>query len=132
VLVADDDRVTLRFLRSLFEREGWQVLVAEDGDHALQLAREHRPDVVVSDLVMPYRDGFDVLRAFKRDPELRSIPVILLTMKDREEDVVRGLEAGAEDYVVKPFHARELVARIRKRLRPPAPPGRSNPPERSL
>ena len=100
VLVADDDRVTLRFLRSLFEREGWQVLVAEDGDHAMQLAREHRPDVVVSDLVMPYRDGFDVLRAFKRDPELASIPVILLTMKDREEDVVRGLEAGAEDYVV--------------------------------
>ena len=119
VLVVDDDRVTLRFVQSLLEREGWDVLVAEDGEHALELAREHRPDLVVSDLIMPYRDGYDVLRAFKRDRDLAAIPVILLSMKDREEDIVRGLEEGADDYVTKPFHARELVARIRKRLRPP-------------
>ena len=74
------------------------------------------PDLIVSDLAMPYKDGFGVLRAVRTDPRLERVPVILLSMKDREEDIVGGLEMGADDYLVKPFNARELLSRIRKQL----------------
>jgi len=116
ILIADDDRVTSRFVRSLLQGEGYEVLVADDGEHAFELALEHRPDLIVSDLIMPYRDGFEVLRALRGEKRLARIPVVILSMKDREEDIVRGLEEGADDYVVKPFKARELVVRIRKQL----------------
>ena len=117
ILVADDDPVTSRFVRSLLESEGFDVLVAEDGEQALRLAGEHHPDLILSDIVMPYRDGYEVLRAVRARRELSRVPVVILSMKDREEDIVRGLEEGAADYIVKPFNARELVARIRKQLR---------------
>jgi DNA-binding response OmpR family regulator len=116
ILVADDDRVTSRFVSSLLEGEGYEVLVAADGEHAVELALEHRPDLIVSDLIMPYRDGFEVLRALRGEARLSRVPILILSMKDREEDIVRGLEEGADDYVVKPFNARELVVRIRKQL----------------
>jgi DNA-binding response OmpR family regulator len=90
--------------------------VAEDGEHAYDLASKMKPDLIVTDVVMPYRDGIEVLKAIRRDPALEKIPVVLLSMKDREEDIVRGLELGADDYVVKPFNARELLARVRKQL----------------
>jgi two-component system response regulator VicR len=117
ILIADDDEITARFLTSLLESEGYEVLVAEDGDQALVLARDGRPDLILCDLVMPYRDGFEVLRDLREAAPLTRVPVIILSMKDREEDIVRGLEEGAEDYVIKPFHARELLVRIRKHLR---------------
>lgn len=116
ILVADDDRITTRFVRSLLEAEGYEVLVAEDGEHAVELALLHEPDLIVCDLVMPYRDGFEVLRAMRSNRRLARVPAVILSMKDREEDIVRGLEEGADDYVVKPFNARELVVRIRKLL----------------
>ena len=116
ILVADDDRVTARFLTSLLQEKGYDVLVAEDGEQALESAGARPPDLVLSDMVMPYRDGMDLLRAVRSDPRLADTPVILLSLKDREEDIVRGLEEGADDYVVKPFNARELLARIRKLL----------------
>lgn len=117
ILVADDDRVTSRFVSSLLEGEGYEVLVADDGQHAVELALEYRPDLIVSDLIMPYRDGFEVLRVLRDESRLARIPVVILSMKDREEDIVRCLEEGADDYVVKPFNARELVVRIRKQLK---------------
>ncbi len=116
ILIADDDRVTLRFVSALLSREGYEVLEAEDGQHAVDLTREHRPDLIVCDLLMPYRDGYEVLRALRADEQLAKIPVIILSMKDREEDIVRGFDEGADDWVVKPFHARELLARVRKQL----------------
>lgn len=116
ILVADDDPVTARFVRTLLEGEGYEVLVAVDGEHAVELALQHIPDLIVTDLVMPYRDGFDVLRALHADARLDRTPVVIVSMKDREEDIVRGLEAGASDYVVKPFNARELLVRVRKLL----------------
>ena len=116
VLVAEDDPVTSRFLASLLDEKGYEVLTAEDGDHAYELAVRRHPDLIICDVVMPYRDGFEVLRAVRRDVRLASIPVVILSMRDREEDIVRGLEMGADDYVVKPFNARELVARVRKQL----------------
>ena len=117
ILIADDDEITARFLTSLLESEGYEVLVAEDGDQALALARDGQPDLILCDLLMPYRDGFEVLRGLREAAPLTRVPVIILSMKDREEDIVRGLEEGAEDYVIKPFHARELLVRIRKHLR---------------
>jgi len=116
VLVCDDDPVTARFVASLMRREGYDVLVAEDGQQAVDLARKFRPDLMVCDLVMPYRDGFSVLRSVRADSALTPMPVILLSLRDREEDIVRGFEQGADDYVVKPFNARELVWRVRRRL----------------
>jgi DNA-binding response OmpR family regulator len=118
ILLAEDDPVTARFVGSLLEEHGYEVVVAADGDRALEVAERAEPDLIVSDLVMPYRDGFEVLRALRNDPRFRSIPVVILSMRDREEDIVRGFEQGADDYVVKPFNARELVARIRKLLEP--------------
>ena len=116
ILIAEDDPITARFVSSLLREQGYEVLVAEDGEHAVELALKHRPDLIVSDLIMPYRDGFMVLRTLRSTEELAGIPVLILSMRDREEDIVRGLEEGADDYVIKPFNARELLARIRKQL----------------
>jgi DNA-binding response OmpR family regulator len=118
ILVAEDDPVTARFVGSLLEEHGYEVVVATDGHHALEVAAEAAPDLIVSDLVMPYRDGYEVLRALRNDPRFRAVPIVILSMRDREEDIVRGFEQGADDYVVKPFNARELVARVRKLLEP--------------
>lgn len=118
ILVAEDDPVTRRFIVSLLEERGYSVLVAEDGEHALALAVGSKPDLVVSDLVMPYRDGYEVLRAIRNDDRLAALPVMILSMRDREEDIVRGFEIGADEYVVKPFNAREFLARVGRLLAP--------------
>ena len=118
ILVAEDDPVTLRFVVSLLEERGYQVLVAEDGEKALATAIRARPDLLVSDLVMPYRDGYEVLRAIRADERVKDLPVLILSMRDREEDIVRGFDQGADEYVVKPFNAREFLSRVRKLLEP--------------
>jgi len=118
ILVAEDDPVTRRFVVSLLEERGYEVLVAEDGEHAIATATTCEPDLIVSDLVMPYRDGYEVLRVIRSDELLKSIPVLILSMRDHEEDIVRGFEQGADEYVVKPFNARELVSRVRRLLEP--------------
>ena len=112
----DDDRVTARFLTSLLREKGYEVAVADHGEQALELVGERVPDLILSDMVMPYIDGMGLLRTLRSDPRLSRIPIILLSQKDREEDIVAGLEEGADDYVVKPFNARELLARVRKLL----------------
>jgi len=116
ILIADDDAVTTRFVTSLLQQAGYEVLHAEDGRQAHRMALDHHPDLIVADLVMPYQDGFALLRALRSENGLDRVPVVILSALDREEDIVRGLEEGADDYVVKPFHARELVVRIRKLL----------------
>ncbi len=116
ILVAEDDPVTARFLRSLLADKGYAVLSAEDGEQALELAERHRPQLIITDLVMPYRDGFSVLRGTRGDDGLGETPLLILSMRDREEDIVRGLEDGADDYMIKPFNARELLVRVRKLL----------------
>jgi DNA-binding response OmpR family regulator len=116
ILVADDDATTLLFVRSLLEDRGYDVITAEDGESALSLVRSQKPDLVVTDLVMPYINGLELIREMREDTELSRIPVVLISMKDKEQDIVQGLEEGADDYVVKPFHALELAARIKKIL----------------
>ena len=116
ILVADDDRLTARFLHSLLSEKGYDVAVADDGEQALELVGTHHPDLILSDMVMPFVDGMSLLRVLRGDVRLSRIPIILLSLKDREEDIVAGLEGGADDYVVKPFNARELLVRVRKLL----------------
>lgn len=116
ILIAEDDPVTRTFVASLLRDKGYHVLVAEDGEHAFEMAGAGHPELIISDLVMPYRDGYGLIRALRENPETARIPILILSMRDREDDIVRGFEEGADDYVVKPFNARELLARVRKHL----------------
>ena len=116
ILVADDDLVSLTFVKSLLEDRGYEVVTAEDGESAMTALRLEQPDLFVTDVVMPYKSGFEILREMRRDPVLSVIPVVFLTMKDKEMDIVQGLDQGADDYLVKPVHALELVARVKKIL----------------
>jgi len=114
IVVADDDPIVVRFLSALFRDEGFDVRTAEDGEKALQVIREFVPDLVILDLVMPYRDGFEVCQKLRARAETRCTPVIILSMKEKEQDALRAFEIGADDYIRKPFNALELVARARK------------------
>ena len=115
VLVADDNADMRAYLKDLLSTR-WTVAVAHDGVEALQIARERRPDVILTDVMMPNLDGFGLLRELRGDPEVRDIPVMMLSARAGEESRVEGFEAGADDYVVKPFTARELVARVQAQM----------------
>ena len=119
VLSIEDDAAMGQFLRAVFTVQGFAFDLATDGRQGLTLAREHRPDLVILDLLMPYKDGFEVLRELKEDPLTQPIPIIILSSSGREDDMVKALNAGADDFVIKPFRARELVARVRKVLGQP-------------
>ncbi|MBV9524511.1 MAG: response regulator, partial [Candidatus Dormibacteraeota bacterium] len=114
VLVVDDEPAIVRVVRDYLEAAGFTVLTAGDGEAALQTAHRSRPDLVILDLSLPRMDGLDVARALRRDGE---VPIIMLTARTEEADRVAGLELGADDYVTKPFSAREIVARVRAVLR---------------
>lgn len=116
ILVADDDSTIRRFIVTLLSDRGYEILEAADGEQAYKVAEHAKPDLMLLDLIMPFRDGFDVLQDLKRGPETSAIPVIIMSVKDREEEIVKGLSMGADDYVVKPFNSLELVARVRKVL----------------
>ena len=116
VLSIEDDAAMGQFLRAVFTVQGFTFDLATDGRLGLTLARERRPDLVILDLLMPYKDGFEVLRELKEDPVTQPIPIIILSSSSREEDMVKALNAGADDFVTKPFRARELMARVRKVL----------------
>ncbi|MCA1705924.1 MAG: response regulator [Actinobacteria bacterium] len=109
ILVADDDPSILRLLQLNFELEGFEVHTASDGEEALAKARSSSPDIVVLDVMMPGMDGWEVCRRLKEDETMREIPVILLTALGQEKERRRGVEAGAAEYVQKPFDPDELV-----------------------
>ncbi len=114
ILVVDDEPHIVELVRYNLVQEGFDVSVAYDGHEALEKARRETPDLVILDLMLPYVDGREVCRHLRRDT---SIPILMLTAKDSEQDRVLGLELGADDYVTKPFSPRELVARVRAILR---------------
>ncbi len=123
ILVVDDEPRMVNFMRMNLELEGARISTASNGREALDRAREDMPDVVLLDIMMPTMDGFEALRRLR---QFSQVPVLILTAKDEEEDRVRGLELGADDYIGKPFSHRELVSRIRAVLRrhytvPPIP-----------
>jgi two-component system response regulator MprA len=114
ILIVDDNQKVIDMLRRTLLYEGYEVLVAMDGQQALSQAQTHRPDVIVLDWLMPGLDGLEVARRVSRADH---IPIIMLTAKDALEDRVMGLDSGADDYLIKPFEPEELLARIRALLR---------------
>lgn len=112
VLAADDDEDILELIAFRLEHSGYTVLQARDGEEALDLARTSRPDLAVLDVMMPKMDGFEVTRRLREDDSTTRIPIILLTARTQEADVQRGFDAGADDYIRKPFSPQELRARV--------------------
>ena len=116
VLVADDDEDILLLVTARLRRDGFEIVQARDGEQALALLRERRPDLAVLDVGMPGLDGLEVLEAIRADPELHEMRVLLLTAKAQESDVRRGYEAGGDAYMKKPFSPAELAAKVRELL----------------
>jgi putative two-component system response regulator len=117
VLVVDDMEANRALVSRLLSADGHRVTVAEDGRAALQIVRRDAPDLVLMDVMMPHLDGFEVCRTLKQHPLTRLVPVVLITALQNSEDRIRGIEAGADDFVSKPFNAHELRARIRSLIR---------------
>ena len=113
VLLVEDDPVILRLLEVNFDLEGFEVVVAHDGAEGIDLARSERPDLVISDIMMPNVSGLELVAALKGDGDTAAIPIILLSAKAQSADVKAGMAAGADDYVTKPFEPLELVDRVR-------------------
>ena len=118
ILVVEDDPTLAKLIQFCLAREGYEVRQAADGEQALQeLELAQTPDLVVMDVMLPYRNGYELLTDLRQRPAWNHVPVIMLTSRGREEDVIQGLDLGASDYLTKPFRPAELVARIRKLLR---------------
>lgn len=126
ILIVDDEQPIRELVKFNLEREGFQVLQAGDGNTALQIAGTENPDLIVLDVMLPGQDGLAVCRSLHQSMGTRSIPIIMLSARTEELDKVLGLEMGADDYMTKPFSPRELVARIKARLRRQAAEGQVN------
>ena len=122
ILVAEDDRKQADLICRYLEREGYSVAVVRDGRAAIEAARQRRPDLLVLDVMMPRVDGLDVCRVLRAESD---VPIIMLTARSTEDDMLLGLDLGADDYLTKPYSPRELVARVRTVLRRTRKPGTS-------
>jgi two-component system alkaline phosphatase synthesis response regulator PhoP len=120
LLIADDEPNILISLEYLMKREGFEVLLARDGEEALTLLRRERPRLVLLDVMMPKKTGFEVCQALRADDTLRDTLVLMLTAKGRDTDIAKGLGLGADAYMTKPFSTKELVQKVRSMLAPPA------------
>jgi DNA-binding response OmpR family regulator len=116
ILIGDDEADLRNLVRFGLQRDGHEVITASDGAEALELAREHRPDLCMLDVMMPKLSGIEVLKEMRGDPDLAGVKVILLTSRSQDFDVKRGFDAGADDYVVKPFDLENLRARVQNAL----------------
>ncbi len=117
ILVVDDDKAVVRLMRGYLEQAGFEALVAYNGETAMHIIRREQPDLVLLDLMLPDQDGWDITRTIRSDPKLAALPLIMLTARVTDADKIIGLELGADDYVTKPYNPREVVARVRARLR---------------
>ena len=117
ILIVDDEKDIRDLLEFNLENEGYKTIKARDGLQALQKAASHSPDLILLDIMLPHKDGFEVLRELRAGQTTKEIPVIFLTAKDNEIDEVVGLEMGADDYIVKPISIRKLIAHVKKSLR---------------
>ena len=117
ILIVEDEPAQLEMLAYNVEAEGFRVLKAQDGEEGVLLAEEETPDLIILDWMLPNTSGIEACRQIKRKPATRSIPIIMLTARGQEEDRVRGLDTGADDYVVKPYSVSELMARVRAIIR---------------
>lgn len=112
VLVVEDDPVILRLLEVNFELEGFDVLLAQDGAEGLEVARTKRPDVIVTDVMMPKMSGLEMVQALRADPATAAIPIVVLSAKAQTSDLKTGIDAGADEYVTKPFEPLDLIDRV--------------------
>src|SRR6476619_7437362 len=117
ILVVDDDKQIVRLVRSYLENAGMIVFTAFDGEEAMKFIRHERPDLVVLDLMLPKRDGWEITRWLRADTHLSTIPILMLTARVEDTDRIQGLELGADDYLTKPFNPLEVVARVKAILR---------------
>src|SRR6478735_8796584 len=124
IVLIEDDSDLFALLKYNLEKEGFALTGLQTGRGALELCRDIRPDLILLDIMLPDSDGLDICTAIRKDPELAATPVIFLTARASETDRIVGLEIGANDYVVKPFFVRELIARIKLQFRNQAPPSR--------
>jgi DNA-binding response OmpR family regulator len=124
IVVIEDDADLFSLLKYNLEKEGFSVAGLQTGKGALELCRQTRPDLVLLDIMLPDSDGLDICKGIRRDPDLAAVPVIFLTARASETDRIVGLELGANDYVVKPFFVRELIARIKLQFRNQTAPAR--------
>ncbi len=114
VLVCDDERHIVRLIQVNLEKQGYQVVTAYDGKDGLEKIRAEKPDLVVLDVMMPYMDGFEVLKTLRKEPETENLPVIMLTAKAQDKDVFEGYHYGADMYLTKPFNPIELVSFVKR------------------
>lgn len=114
ILVCDDERHIVRLIQVNLERQGWEVVTAFDGKEGLEKIRSEKPNLVVLDVMMPYMDGFEVLKSLRREPETEQLPVIMLTAKAQDKDVFEGYHYGADMYLTKPFNPMELVTFVKR------------------
>ena len=115
VLIVEDEKNIVDILRFNLERKGYRVLEAYDGEEGLRKARTEKPDLILLDIMLPKMIGFDVCEALRKDGD--NVPILLLTAREEEDDKVRGLETGADDYITKPFSMREVIARVEANIR---------------
>lgn len=121
ILVIEDEEPIQTLVQYNLESDGFKVFLTDDGEEALAMAEAHQPDLILLDWMLPNMSGIEILRQLRRDPNMRNIPVIMVSARGEEEDRVRGLDVGADDYIVKPFSPSELIARIKavlRRIRP--------------
>jgi len=116
IVLAEDEPQIAKLVEFKLKKEGYQVTWKENGEEALEAIKRERPDLILLDIMMPVMDGYEVLRQIKEDEKLRDIPVIMLTARAQERDVVKGIDSGAEDYIIKPFHPAELLSRVKRIL----------------
>jgi two-component system alkaline phosphatase synthesis response regulator PhoP/two-component system response regulator VicR len=114
ILAVDDEKHIVRLVQVNLERQGYEVVTANDGKEALQKVEEEHPDLVVLDVMMPYMDGFEVLQNLRRNAATRDIPVIMLTAKAQDADVFKGWQSGVDCYLTKPFNPMELIAFVKR------------------
>jgi DNA-binding response OmpR family regulator len=122
ILIVDDEREIRELLRYNLEKQGYQVLTAQDGEEGLERIFATHPDLVLLDLLLPGRNGLEILREVRQEPSTRGLPVLLLTARGAEMDKLLGFERGADDYITKPFSPREVIARVEAVLRRAGPP----------
>jgi len=116
ILIAEDDKIDLKIAVNVFKNTGYKLMVAEDGQTAFDLVVQEMPDIILADVIMPEMNGLEICRLLKKNKRTADIPFIFLTALDSAYDRVRGFEAGGVDYIIKPFDANEVLARVRTHL----------------
>ena len=116
ILIVDDEQMTTELAKTFLEKHGFDVVIANDGEEAISIAHDQKPDLILLDVLLPTIDGFEVCKKLKEHPSFKDTPILMFTAKGLSSDAERGKAAGADEYIIKPFSGKALVATIRKHL----------------